>query len=610
MTRDWHFGPTRLKDGRVRFRLWAPEAAAQGLAVRLELLGMGPLAMTALEDGWYEVITPACPEARYWFRLGDGTTLPDPASRAQAGDVHSPSVVVDPQRYTWRHPGWRGRPWHEAVVYELHVGILGGFSAAAAQLPRLARLGITAVELMPVAEFPGARNWGYDGVLPFAPECSYGPPDALRALIDTAHGLGMMVLLDVVYNHFGPEGNVWPRLASCFFRADRPTPWGPAIDFRQPEVRRFFTENVLYWLEAFHLDGLRFDAVHAMEDAGWLHEVAKAVHEGPGRERHIHLIAENDNNDATLLRDGFTAQWNDDFHHALHVLLTGETHGYYGDYAGASGGMHAPIAHLARALAEGFAYQGEASAYRAAPRGTLSTGLPPTSFVSFLQNHDQIGNRARGERLLQLADPRALRCAVALHCLAPQIPLLFMGEESGSKAPFRYFTDHPPALAEAVRAGRQREFAGMAGFADDAAADGAHATLPDPNAPDTFAAACPVFDDNDWATWYTRLLALRHTQLVPRLAGARTGAATVLSDLALQVSWPLGDGSTLSLWLNLGGEALAVTPVNEPGTLLFASQEPAYPALCDGRLDGYTLLAWLHDAATVDTAHTLTGVRA
>lgn len=609
MTRTWHFGPTRLNDGRVRFRLWAPEAATQGLAVRLELLGMGPLPMTALADGWYEVITPACPEARYWFRLDDGTTLPDPASRAQAGDVHSPSVVVDPQRYTWRHPGWRGRPWHEAIIYELHVGVVGGFAAAAAQLPRLARLGITAVELMPVAEFPGARNWGYDGVLPFAPECSYGPPDALRALVDTAHGLGMMVLLDVVYNHFGPEGNVWPQLAGRIFRAERPTPWGPALDFRQPEVRRFFTENVLYWLEAFHFDGLRFDAIHAMHDDGWLREVAQEVHDGPGRERHVHLIAENDNNDATLLHDGFTAQWNDDFHHALHVLLTGETHGYYGDYASASGDTRRPIAHLARILAEGFAYQGDHSMYRGAPRGTASTGLPPTAFVSFLQNHDQIGNRAHGERLLQLANPQALRCAIALQCLAPQIPLLFMGEESGSTTPFRYFTDHPPALAEAVRAGRQREFAGMAGFADDTGADGEHTTLPDPNTPATFAAACPLFDDNDWTAWYTRLLAIRHTQLVPRLPGTRAGVATVLSDRALRVSWPLGDGCTLHLWLNLDAQAIAVPPVSQPGMLLFASQEAAYPALYDGRLDGYTLLACLQDASTADAAHPVIGVR-
>lgn len=586
--RAWQFGPSLLDDGTVRFRLWAPDIAEKAGTVHLALTGSDLIPMAAQAGGWYEVMAPAQAGTQYMFRLEDGATFPDPASRAQAGDVHTPSIVVDPHTYVWQHTQWRGRPWQEAVIYEMHVGVLGGFAAAAGHLPRLARMGITAIELMPLAEFPGARNWGYDGVLPFAPECSYGTPDALRAFVDAAHGLGMMVLLDVVYNHFGPEGNLWPRLASGMFRHDIATSWGAAIDFRQREVRRFFTENVLYWLEDFRFDGLRLDAVHAIEDNGWLREMLHAVQDGMGHERQIHLILENDHNDATLLRDGFTAQWNDDFHHALHVLLTKETHGYYGDYADACG---APIDHLGKILAEGFAYQGQFSPHRDGARGTPSTALPPTAFVSFLQNHDQIGNRAHGERLMQLADPHAVRCAAALHCLAPQIPLLFMGEECGSDTPFPYFTDHPPELAEAVRVGRQREFAGMAGFAAD---DAPHdvTSLPDPNAPETFASACPSFADNPWAAWYTHVLNMRHERIVPLLSHVQRGTATRLSDHALHVAWPLRDGGTLRLWVNLDTQAADI-PITRAGTLLFATDVIAIESFGMGRLMGYSVLVML-----------------
>jgi maltooligosyltrehalose trehalohydrolase len=586
MTRAWQFGPSLLDDGRVRFRLWAPNATTQEMPVRLELVGLGPLPMAAQAGGWYEVIAPACPESRYRFRFDDGTVIPDPASRGQAGDVHDASIVMRPDTYQWQHTAWRGRPWHEAVIYEMHVGVLGGFAAAMEHLPRLAELGITAIELMPVAEFPGTRNWGYDGVLPFAPECSYGTPESLRAFVDAAHGLGLMVILDVVYNHFGPEGNVWPQVATHMFREDLQTPWGPAIDFRQREVRRFLTENVLYWLEDFRLDGLRLDAVHAIEDAGWLRETLTTVREGIDQTRHVHLILENDDNDATLLRDGFTAQWNDDFHHALHVLLTGETHGYYGDYSSAA---TPPIAHLARVLAEGFAYQGHQSSHRGAARGKPSSDLPPTAFISFLQNHDQIGNRAQGERLTQLTDPQALRCAVALHCLSPQIPLLFMGEECGSQTPFPYFTDLPPELAEAVRAGRQLEFADMAGSCDTTGKSVADPELPDPNAPATFTAACPSFCPNTWTEWYRELLAIRRQHINPLLHEIEGGTATVLSDRALQATWSLAGGGALHLWLNLASQSVAIAPWQH-GPPLFATVPNAAATLCSGRLSGYSIV--------------------
>ncbi len=611
----YRFGPVRLADGRVRFRLWAPDAAAQGHAVRLEIAGMPPVVMVEAEAGWFEAVAPCCDGARYWFRLDDGEIVPDPASRLQADDVHGASVLCLPQgtaTFTWQHTEWRGRPWHEAVIYELHVGLYGGYAGVTAQLHRLAALGFTAIELMPLSEFPGARNWGYDGVLPFAPEHSYGSPDELRTLVDTAHGLGMMVLLDVVYNHFGPEGNYLHRYASAFFREDRQTPWGPAIDFRRPEVQRFFGENARYWLEAFRLDGLRLDAVHAIEDEGWLPRLAQELRTClPGR--HLHLVLENDHNDVALLQAGYDAQWNDDAHHALHVLLTGEHDSYYSEYQALVPGS-APddaagtpaLRHLARVLAEGFAWQGEVSAYRSGAahgplqgrevrRGQPSAALPPTSFVMFLQNHDQTGNRAFGERLATLADPDALRAAVALQLLCPQIPLVFMGEEHGARTPFLYFTDHPPELAQAVRDGRRREFATSVAFRDDAHA----ARIADPNAPETFDASRPVCDDTDgycraWNHYYGELLSIRRHEIVPRLRDCRALGVTLLADLALVARWRMGDGCVLSIWLNLGEAPVLVDC--DGGQMLHASQPGAIAALSAGTLSGYCCIACLHPA--------------
>ncbi|MGO4809402.1 malto-oligosyltrehalose trehalohydrolase [Cupriavidus sp. 2MCAB6] len=599
------FGPSRLEDGRMRFRLWAPDAAASGQPIRLEIAGFGPVPMCAVapgpgeSEGWLEAIAPCCRAARYWFRLDDGSTVPDPASRAQANDVDGASLVCDPHAYIWCHPYWRGRPWHEAVVYEMHVGLCGGYAGATRQLPRLAALGITAVELMPLAEFPGGRNWGYDGVLPFAPECSYGKPDELRALVDCAHGLGMMVLLDVVYNHFGPEGNFLHRYAATFFRSDVRTPWGAAIDFRQPEVRRFFTENACYWLEDFRFDGLRLDAVHAIVDEGWLREMAGEVRaRHPGR--HIHLVLENHDNDASLLAAGFDAQWNDDGHHALHVLLTGECDGYYGDYARPAGDAPAEesaapmLAHLARVLAEGFAYQGEVSPTRGTRRGQPSAALAPTAFVLFLQNHDQTGNRALGERLTRLAQPDALRAAVLLQLLCPQIPLVFMGEEYGAETPFLYFTSHPPELAEAVRAGRRREFGAVAAFGDPERA----ALIPDPNDPATFEASRPPLDgDNAWSQYYRALLAIRQRELVPRLAGSTSAGVRIVGEAALAASWRLGDGALLTIWINFCDAPASSSPAGMPpvipGRLLAQSREGAEQALAKGLLPPASAIACL-----------------
>ncbi|MBV9330984.1 MAG: malto-oligosyltrehalose trehalohydrolase, partial [Alphaproteobacteria bacterium] len=426
------FGP--LREGpQVRFRLFSP----QGTDIFLELEGRPPIAMERADENFLEAAVEAQAGTRYRYRKGD-VRFPDPASRQQIGGVHGWSAVTEPSAYRWRQDAWKGRPWEETILYEIHPGLAGGFEGVAKRLSGLRDLGFTAIELMPIAAFPGARNWGYDGVLPFAPAEAYGTPDALKSLIDRAHELGLMVFLDVVYNHFGPEGNYLALYAPEFFRKDVHTPWGDALDFRNTMVRRFFTENALYWLSEFRFDGLRFDAVHAFHPPDWLSDLAKQIRETVQRE--VHLVVENDDNDAKLL-EVLDAQWNDDFHHVLHVLLTGECRGYYADHADDRGRR------LARVLSEGFDYQGEYSGHRKTVRGSPSGTLPPSSFVAFLQNHDQIGNRARGERLTALAHPEALKAAIALLMLAPSIPLVFAGEEIGSKAPFLYFTDHPPQLA-------------------------------------------------------------------------------------------------------------------------------------------------------------------
>ena len=559
MNHRW--GPQLGKDGRARFRLWAPDRQD----ARLEVDGLAPLPMTAAGEGWLEAEAAAVPGMRYRFLIGD-QAVPDPASRAQAGGVHGWSVVTDPQAFGWRHD-WRGRPWAEAVVLEVHAGVLGGFAGVAETLEQWVGLGITAIELMPVAAFGGARGWGYDGVLPYAPHESYGTPDQLKALVDRAHGLGLMVLLDVVYNHFGPDGNYLGLYASGFQHPERHTPWGGAVAVDREPVRRFFVDNALMWLEEYRFDGLRFDAVHAIDDDRFLDAMAAEIRTRTAG-RHVHLVLENERNDAVRLGPGlYDAQWNDDFHNTLHVLLTGETEGYYGGYA------ERPTERLARCLAEGFVYQGEVPPGGEHPRGTPSGALAPTAFVSFLQNHDQVGNRALGERLIRLVDPARLRAATALLLLGPQIPMLFMGEEAGSETPFLFFTDFHDELADAVREGRRREFAKFAAFADPAVRE----RIPDPNAVATFEASRPVAGP-DAATWRgecARLLGIRHDEIVPRLAGARSLGAEVLAEGAVLARWRLGDGARLSIAINLGTDGVALPPLE--GEPLWVVGEPGAP---------------------------------
>jgi len=498
--------------------------------------------------------------ALYRYEIAPGERVPDPASRFQPHDVSGPSEVVDPCAYEWHDDDWRGRPWSEAVVYELHVGCFGAsgdYAGVERHLDHLERLGVSAIELMPVADFEGMRNWGYDGVLPYAPDSVYGRPEALKKLVDTCHERGFMVLLDVVYNHFGPSGNYLARYAPDFFHPERHTPWGAALAFDNPVLRRFFIDNALYWLEEYHLDGLRLDAVHAIEEApggsGFLDELAVRVREAtPDRE--VHLILENDRNEThwlprTLPPDRYSAQWNDDFHHAAHAFVTSESDGYYADYADTA------IRHLARALAEGFAYQGGRSVFRdGRVRGEPSAAVWPAAFVNFLQNHDQVGNRAFGERITHLAPAGRLRVLYALLFLCPAVPLVFMGEEWAASTPFLYFCDYHGELGDAVRTGRRREFNRFAAFNEETV----RPDIPDPLARDTFCrsrldwgeAGEPVHAG--WLDFVSGLIACRRRELVPRLGDIGSGTWRVLGEAAFAVEWPLAGGTRWCIEANPG----------------------------------------------------------
>jgi maltooligosyltrehalose trehalohydrolase len=592
------FGAQLLTQGGTRFRLWAPSVAR----AELQLIEARAYPMQAAEPGWHEVtVREAGAGSRYKFllHLEDGTawSVPDPASRSNPDGVHEASCVVDARAYAWRETAWRGRAWADAVLYELHVGTFtpeGTFAAAAARLPELAALGINALQLMPLAAFPGVRNWGYDGVLPFAPAACYGTPDQLKALVDAAHGLGLMVLLDVVYNHFGPDGNYLHAYCPEFFNAAQRTPWGAAINFDGPAsrtVRDYFVHNALYWTTEYCFDGLRLDAVHAFRDSSRpdiVCEIAAALRAspsgaapggarpggaGPGGERLVHLVLENNRNEARYLaRDAAgrplhaTAQWDDDVHHALHVLLSGEVDGYYADYA------RDPLERLGRALAEGFAYQGEHSAFRDKSRGEPSAYLPPDAFVGFLQNHDMIGNRAFGGRIDSFADTRFLVAAYACLLLTPLVPMLFMGEEFAASTPFLFFCDFGPELAAAVAAGRRREFQRFAAFADAAAI----ARIPDPNDAATFAASKLRWAERSQSphrerlTLVRELLALRRQRLAPHLAGLRHGGRYRIERGALHLAWDLEDGSAWRLLAHFGREAVE-TAQGPGGDVIFSA---------------------------------------
>jgi len=501
----------------TRFTVWAPEADAVGLVTTSESVGPAPMSRSELR-GWWEIdLADAGPGTDYWFVVDGSEPLADPRSPWQPAGIDGPSRVLDHGTFPWTDGGWRGRTAKqlaEGAIYEFHVGTFtpeGTFLSAIERLDHLVDLGIRAVEIMPVSEFSGDRGWGYDGVFLYAPHHAYGTPDDLKHLVDACHARGLAVLLDVVYNHLGPVGNVLERFGP-YFTVKYATPWGKAVNFDGPEsdqVRDFFIRNAQMWLVEYHFDGLRLDAVHAIFDqsAGhFLEHLAVWVRTLSGSlQRDMVLVAENDLNDPRLVRPralggyDLDGMWNEDFHHALHTVLTGERDGYYEDFG--------TIGELAQCFTTGFVHDGRYSRFRRRLHGKSPVGVPGHGFVGFLQNHDQVGNRALGERSAALMSLGRLKVGAALVLASPFIPMLFQGEEWGASTPFLYFTDHrDPALAAAVGKGRRSEFAASGWRPDE---------IPDPQAPETFERSKLRWDEVGEAPhaelldWHRRLLELR-----------------------------------------------------------------------------------------------------
>ena len=563
-------GATLLPDGTTRFRVWAPRA--RELSVLLPGRGGETAPLAPEGEGYFVGSVPGLADGElYLYLLDRESARPDPASRCQPQGVHGPSQLVARERHPWRDGAWTGLRLDAYIIYELHVGTFtseGSFEAVISRLDYLCELGVTALELMPVAQFAGERNWGYDGCYPFAPQMSYGGPDALKRLVDACHQRGLVVILDVVYNHLGPEGNY----LGCFgpYFTDRyHTPWGEAINFDGPDsdqVRHYFIANALYWIEEFHVDALRLDAVHGIYDLGARHileELTEAVRRlAAALRRRVYVIAESDQNDVRLIRPsksggyGLDAQWNDDFHHALRSFLTGELTGYYADFG--------EFSHLVKGFSEGFVLSGGYSSFRRRCHGSSSAATPSSRLVVFSQNHDQVGNRMRGERPGEHLGAPQLKLAAALVLLSPYIPLLFMGEEYAEKAPFPYFVSHgDQELVQGVREGRLREFAEFA----------AQGTPPDPQAEETFSAAkldpelrrqgehAGVFD------FYRALIRLRKE--CPALARISRESIRVVAgeeERLLAVTRSTGASRVLALF-NLSDQSRLVGPPLASGTL-------------------------------------------
>ncbi|RYF28699.1 MAG: malto-oligosyltrehalose trehalohydrolase [Comamonadaceae bacterium] len=570
---DMPYGARMLAGGGARFGLWAP--AARTASVLLQQGGevTEPLPATPGDGGWWHVDAPQATAATQYRWLIDGTLeVPDPAARHAPQGPHGWCTVTDPQGYAWRTSGWKGRPWAETVLYELHVGSFtaeGTYAAALVHLPRLADMGFTAIELMPLATFGGDWGWGYDGVLPFAPHPGYGTPDELKYFVDAAHALGLSVFLDVVYNHFGPDGNYLNAYAPAFFSPTHESPWGQGLNFDQPgsaPVREFFIHNALYWIEEFRIDGLRLDAVHAIVDDSHPHllqDISQRVREFAAEQgRFVHLVLENDRNQPHWLSaqpcapGRYDAQWNDDFHHALHVALTGESHTYYARFA------QDPLALLARVLAHGFAFvQGQTPRPGDAP-------APLQAMVQFTGNHDQVGNRAFGERLAALVQPEAAELAQLLALLTPATPLVFMGDEFGAQTPFLYFAHWEGELRAAVQAGRQREFS--------------HAVPPGNTLPDPCAASTLQASRLDWvqaelpaARQRSELVRLalesRRAWLLPRAPWLCTTGhhSERVGATGLRICWRYTHGESCWLEINLGNAPVEGVPPRPTGHTWF-----------------------------------------
>src|SRR4051812_18181461 len=569
------------REGVTEFRVWAPSAKR----VRLQLVGKGEHEMKREPDGSFAIQAAVRAGDRYFYVVtgengDDNKPVPDPVSRFLPEGVHGATEIVDPNAFRWTDPAWRGLPLRDYMIYELHVGTFtpaGTFDAAIERLADLKRLGITVIELMPVAAFPGARNWGYDGVAPYAVQASYGGPEGLKRFVDAAHAAGLGVIQDVVYNHLGPEGN-YLRMFGPYFTSKYETPWGEALNFDGDHcdgVRRYFVDNAEYWLREYHMDGLRLDAVHTIHDESAKPLLAEITERVDALERELgrsaQIIAESDENDVKLVlpreRGGFglDAVWSDDFHHAVHAFFTGEKRGYYQDFGRPE--------QIAQALNEGFVYQGEHFKFWGRPRGTKPQGMSPRQHVFTLQNHDQVGNRAHGERLTQLIPRGARKLAAALLVLAPETPLIFMGQEYDERNPFLFFTSYgDPALQKAVVEGRRKEFAQF-GFED----------TPNPEDPQTFERSklqWPVAGDqwpdesqHEMWQWYRRLFELRREYVAKD--GNKCGACVenglltmdvmglrVLAGLQKGLALPAAEGETL---LESDEDGYAVRVAVDPG---------------------------------------------
>ncbi len=592
MTAPAPIGATWLGADGTRFRVWAPGSTQVEVVLDPHIRGIRTT-MVAVGDGWFELLHPSAPPGtRYSFYLDGRGPFPDPASRCQIRGVHGPSEVIDPA-FRWTDSAWSGVPLDRLVLYELHIGSFtpeGTFRAAIERLPDLVALGVTAIELMPVGDFPGERNWGYDGVALNAPARAYGRPEDLRALVDAAHGLGLAVHLDVVYNHFGPDGAYQGAFASAYFSTTHRTPWGAALNFDGPDsgpVRALVIQSALTWVREYHLDGLRLDATHAIIDDSPVHiltEIAEAVHRlAAAEDRTVLVIAEDGRNLSALVRPvsaggmGLDGVWSDDFHHQMRRALAGDRDGYFQDYSGST-------ADLAETIRQGWYYHGQQSGYAGAPRGSDPAGVPLSRFVCCLQNHDQIGNRALGERLHHQITAAAYRAASALLLCLPETPLLFMGQEWAASTPWLYFTDHHADLGEMVRRGRRQEFARFAAFSDPAARE----RIPDPQAPTTFTSSRLPWGERDQAphrqvlALYQRLLELRRQH--PALRGPGTGlAVAAFSDDVLLLRREAGPVALLAVVrlrgsgpVALRGHDLARHPAGAQWRLLLSTADAAY----------------------------------
>jgi maltooligosyltrehalose trehalohydrolase len=598
-TSGWRlpFG-ANVVEGGVEFRVWAPASRTVDVVVYgPDVEAVHPL--TAEEDGWFAGrVEGIGAGARYRWRLDEKDAFPDPASRSQPDGVHEPSEVVDPSTFPWTDDGWKGVSADDLIIYELHVGTAteeGTFDALIGRLDEIAALGATAVEPMPIAEFPGARNWGYDGVCLYAPESSYGGADGFRRFVDAAHARGLAVILDVVYNHLGPEGNYLHAVTGGRYFTNRHcTPWGDAIDYGRRPVRELAIQNALHWAHEYHVDGLRMDATHAILDDSQVHllrELAERVRGSLPADRRFVLIAEDERNERRVLLPppegcGLDGVWADDFHHQLRRHTAGDHEAYFSDYTGT-------VDDIVRTLRRGWFYEGQESRNHGAPRGTPAEGLPPRAFVHCIQNHDQVGNRAFGDRLTEGVPLAVYRAASALLLLSPYTPLLWMGQEWAASTPFQYFTDHPSELGRLVTEGRRKEFGKFSAFADSAVRE----RIPDPQAASTFEASRLRWDERERMphagvlALYRELLALRRTHPALRRRDRDGFAVAALGEHALALRRSGDDGAALLLVVSLDGPLSADLQAREetraPGgrwELLLSSEEARFGGEAEGAI--------------------------